>query len=181
MRDLGNRNLHWPMFKNPVEINEWENFCISYSAKTRHIRMIKNGILEVEHVRPIEVSEFEDHLPSDWFGPIERENVCCMRYQFIIHIKFRIFKTPIFQKGIIAMKKKCYGVSAMGSFTDFNVWDKELTLEQMRQFTQCKVRMMGNLIPWDINDWTVTTDISSYEYRYETVDFRSLCSTKVIY
>ena len=88
MRDRGNRNWHWPMFKNPVEINEWENFCISYGAQTRRIRMIKNGILEEEHVRPIEVSEFADHIPSDWFGSIEKGNVCIFvhtKYQFMVH------------------------------------------------------------------------------------------------
>ena len=83
------------------------------------------------------------------------------------------------------MTKKCDKVylrcvSAMGSFSDFNVWDKELTLDQMRDFTQCKVRMKGNLIPWDINDWTVTSDVSPDEYRFETVEFRNLCSEKVI-
>ena len=116
------------------------------------MRLMHNGIVEVEYVRPVEVSEFENYLPSDWFGP----------------------------NSTIAMKKKCYGKSAMGSFTDFNVWDKELTLEQMRQFTQCKVRMEGNLIPWDINDWMVTSDVSPDEFRFETVNFKSLCSTKVI-
>ena len=78
------------------------------------------------------------------------------------------------------MTKKCADASAMGSFTDFNVWDQELTLEQMRQFTLCNVRMKGNLIPWDINDWTVTSDVSPDEYRFETVEFRNLCSEKVI-
>ena len=77
------------------------------------------------------------------------------------------------------MKKKCYGLSAMGSFTDFNVWDKELTLKEMRDFTQCKVRMEGNLISWDINDWTVTSDVKPDECRLETVEFRNLCSEKV--
>ena len=112
MRTQGNRDWHWPSFTNPVKIKEWEHFCMSYSVKERRMRLMHNGIVEVEHVRPVEVSQFENYLPSDWFGP----------------------------NSTIAMKKKCYGVSAMGSFTDFNVWDKELTLEQMRDFTQCKAR-----------------------------------------
>ena len=87
--------------------------------------------------------------------------------------------TLYIQGGMVAMGKSCDDISAMGSFSDFNVWDMELTLEQMREFTQCKGRMKGNLIPWDINDWTVTSDIGPDEYSFETVDFRSLCEEKV--
>ena len=76
MKTLGNRNLFWKPYKNPVEIKEWENFCIGYSAKTRRIRVMHNGNIEVEHIRPLEVSALQDFIPSIWFGPTIDENVC---------------------------------------------------------------------------------------------------------
>ena len=33
------------------------------------IRMMHNGVIEVDHVRPQEVANLEDYLPSEWFGP----------------------------------------------------------------------------------------------------------------
>ena len=67
--------------------------------------------------------------------------------------------------------------STIGRFTDFNVWDSELSVERMRDFTSCKMGVVGNMIPWNINDWTVTEGIEEEEYRTESVDFSSLCSS----
>ena len=69
MRTLGNRDWHWPSFTDPVKIKEWEHICISYGVNKR-MRLMHNGIIEVEHTRPSEVNEVEDYIPSDWFGPI---------------------------------------------------------------------------------------------------------------
>ena len=83
----------------------------------------------------------------------------------------------LFQTGMLAMLKLKESRSTVGRFTDFNVWDSELTLERMRDFTSCKMAMVGNLISWNINDWTVTEGIEEEEYRTESVEFSSLCSS----
>ena len=31
--------------------------------------MVHNGIVEVDHTRPTNVSKLEDFIPSQWFGP----------------------------------------------------------------------------------------------------------------
>ena len=69
MRTIGNRDWQWPPLTNPVNILEWNHFCTSYSVDKRHMKMVHNGNLEVDHVRPKEVSSLEDYLPSQWFGP----------------------------------------------------------------------------------------------------------------
>ena len=38
------------------------------------MKLIHNGILEVDHVRPEEVSQLDDYLPSSWFGPFTENN-----------------------------------------------------------------------------------------------------------
>ena len=91
----------------------------------------------------------------------------------IVHKSTDLF----FQTGMLAMLKLKESRSTVGRFTDFNVWDSELTLERMRDFTSCKMAMVGNLISWNINDWTVTEGIEEEEYRTESVDFSSLCYT----
>ena len=67
---------------------------------------------------------------------------------------------------------------ALGSFTDFNVWKSELTDKEMIEFTTCKNIMNGDLIKWDINDWTFTDGISNDEFSIENVNFESLCPNK---
>ena len=77
------------------------------------------------------------------------------------------------------MKKWLASNSAMGSFTDFNVWDRELSEEEMAEFTRCGSLMRGSLIPWNSSDWMFTPDIAPEEYSLETVEFSSMCSPKV--
>ena len=38
------------------------------------MKLIHNGILEVDHVRPEEVTQLDDYLPSSWFGPFTENN-----------------------------------------------------------------------------------------------------------
>ena len=38
------------------------------------MKLIHNGILEVDHVRPEEVTLLDDYLPSSWFGPFTENN-----------------------------------------------------------------------------------------------------------
>ena len=69
----------------------------------------------------------------------------------------------------------------MGSFTDLNVWSKDLTEDEMREFTKCGSMMRGDLIPWNIDDWMFTPDIDPSEYKVESVDFDSMCLPLVSY
>ena len=69
MRERGNRDWQWPPLSQPVNILEWNHFCLSYNVATRTMKLVHNGELEVNHVRPVEVASLEDYIPSQWFGP----------------------------------------------------------------------------------------------------------------
>ena len=156
MRELGNRDWQWPPLTNPIYVLDWNNFCFSYSVRKRQMKMIHNGLVEVDHVRPLKVEELEDYLPSEWFGPKTDGDG---------------------KKGTIVMMKDPT-VSAMGSFTDFNVWDVELSSEEMINFTLCRNQVEGNLLPWNSDDWTFTQDIEEDEFSVETLEYEDLCMRK---
>ena len=40
----------------------------------RQMKLMHNGIIEVDHVRPEEVTKLDDHLPASWFGPFTEKN-----------------------------------------------------------------------------------------------------------
>ena len=56
---------------------------------------------------------------------------------------------------------------------------KQAREEEMVEFTRCGSLMRGSLIPWNSSDWMFTPDIAPEEYRMETVEIRSMCSSKV--
>ena len=43
-------------------------------VRRRQMKLMHNGILEVDHVRPVEVTQLDDYLPSSWFGPFTENN-----------------------------------------------------------------------------------------------------------
>ena len=161
MRELGNRDWQWPPLTNPVNVLDWNNFCLSYSVSKRQMKMIHNGVVEVDHVRPVEVEGVEDYLPSEWFSPMTDG----------------IKTHNLTMKGTIVLMKDPT-VSAMGSFTDFNVWDVELSSEEMINFTLCRGQVEGSLLPWNSEDWTFTEDIGEDEFSVETVEYKDLCWSK---
>ena len=76
------------------------------------------------------------------------------------------------------------GCFLKGSFTDFNVWDSFLSQDDLEQFTLCKYsyfahycdwscqlswrsNMVGNLLPWDGNNWEMSREISEDEYQVQ--------------
>ena len=68
------------------------------------------------------------------------------------------------------MKKEDDSHAVLGSFTDFNVWDKVLTEQELRDFTSCSSFMQGNLFPWNSNDWEFTKDIDASGYLVGEVE-----------
>ena len=69
MREIGNRDWQWPPLQKPVNILDWNHFCISYSVTKRQMQLYHDGVLEVDHIRPEQVADLDDYLPSQWFGP----------------------------------------------------------------------------------------------------------------
>ena len=45
------------------------------------------------------------------------------------------------------------GYSLIGYFTDFQIWDRALSYEEMVEITTCQSYPQGSLIPWNIDDW----------------------------
>ena len=157
-RGQGNRNWHWPKLTNPVHIQEWNHFCIGYSANTRRVVMMHNGEVEVDHTRPAMVAKLDDHLPSEWLEPMLDGSKT--KDDFLT------------RKGILFMKKQ----NIQGSFTDFNVWDTFLPLEEMKKFSLCQEDLAGSLLPWNGDDWEMTPEIPAEEYKIIDLDFSEICA-----
>ena len=69
MINKGNIDWHWLQMTNPINILDWNSFCVSYSTKTRQVKLMHNGVIELNFRRPPEVSDLDDHIPAEWFGP----------------------------------------------------------------------------------------------------------------
>ena len=155
-RKAGNRNWHWPKFAAPVNIKDWNHFCIGYSSITKKIILMHNGNIEVEHTRPDSVKDIEDFVPSQWFGRMEdgskMENLT--------------------RRGILLLKKE----NVQGSITDLNVWDSLLSTEEMQTFTMCVKNMKGSFLPWKGDNWEMSPEIGLDEFEVMEKSFEEICS-----
>ena len=76
----------------------------------------------------------------------------------------RFFKSTKPRPGTLLFNKQY--PAAQGSLTDFNVWKRELLESEMKDFTTCKEpHMSGDLIPWNLTDWTFTARIQPSEFK----------------
>ena len=57
-----------------------------------------------------------------------------------------------------------------GQITDFNIWSKVLTDEEMMEWTKCNKNMNGDILNWKAATWTITNMV-----EYELNDVTKLC------
>ena len=90
MINKGNRDWHWLKMRNPIKILDWNSFCISYNTKTKQVKLMHNGILELNYTRPPEVGNLDDHIPTEWFRPNMNGFVKPLTMLNVIFIKITI-------------------------------------------------------------------------------------------
>ena len=57
-----------------------------------------------------------------------------------------------------------------GQITDFNIWSKVLTNEELLEWTKCNKNMNGDILNWNTATWTITNMV-----EYELNDAVKLC------
>ena len=62
-----------------------------------------------------------------------------------------------------------------GYLTDVQIWDQALSYEEMVKITTCKSFAEGNLLPWNIDDWTLIHDTHIDKIKQVEVDSRLFC------
>ena len=67
-----------------------------------------------------------------------------------------------------------FGYPLMGYITDVQIWDEALSYEEMIDITTCKSFPKGNLIPWNIDDWT-PVNATLAKVRQVEVDSSQFC------
>lgn len=90
--------------------HEWNHFCFSYDAQTKHARVTVNG--EATNVNHVEERLANVTLPKDLLSKVYLG--MCVNHD----------KDPCSKHA--------------GKFTDFNVWDRALTEQEMLTWTTCK-------------------------------------------
>ena len=63
----------------------------------------------------------------------------------------------------------------LGYLTDFQIWDKALTYEEMIQITTCQSFPEGNLIPWNVNDWAIDNKTLGGKLQIVEVESNLFC------
>ena len=107
------------------ESSRWSSFCISYEKKIGLLQFVKDGKAMNLNYNHEELTQLD--WPEDILSQI-----------YLARCSFDF-------------KGSCSGPE--GQVSDFNVWRKPLSLEEMTAFTTCQRMMKGDVVNWDRSDW----------------------------
>ena len=118
--------------------DRWAHFCISYNKKTGDLSFVKDGHKMTFDYNLKEIKQLK--FPSNMLSKIYLGR-CALDY-----------------------KGSC--TAPEGQISDFNMWDRALTLSEMEQFTTCKKMIKGNLVNWDDSNWDLV-NMTKRSVRYD--------------
>ena len=82
------------------------------------MKLMHNGILEVDHVRPEEVTQLDDYLPSSWFGPFTENSLnlylALNLFFFLNNMKTKVFENYMYV--MLLQKRFCVPFCILGSY-----------------------------------------------------------------
>lgn len=123
-------------------------------------------------------------LKEDWLQPHVWYHVCVTRNVSVISIFFEgnlleqsLLKLNV-EEGATALTigyidpDRYPNLKFVGSVTQFNVWGKVLSEEDIKSMADCSTNLVGDLIPWDENAWNLRNSTVYY------TSLQSLCSKK---
>ena len=56
-----------------VNTGEWNHYCFQLSVPGRRFTIVHNGYTERNHTQPELWSTVDNHVSSEWFGPLDRD------------------------------------------------------------------------------------------------------------
>ena len=108
--------------------NRWAHFCLAYEKKNGLLQFVKDGKLMIVNYAKGQLNEL--NFPRD-----------VMSYIYIGKCAFEF-------------QGSCTGPE--GELSDFNMWNKALSVQEMIAFTSCRKMLKGNLVNWETSKWDIT-------------------------
>ena len=106
--------------------NRWSSFCLSYTKSQGNLKVVKDG-----------KEMMIDYPRDDLKHVVIPEDVLIDRV-WLARCHFD-------------WKGSCSGPG--GQVTDFNMWKRALTTQEMMDYTTCKRMLKGDMINWDTSKW----------------------------
>ena len=107
------------------ESNRWSHFCLAFTKRSGLLQFVKDGkLLKIVY---------------------DREELSSLTFPHDLLSKVYLGRCALDFKG------SCTGPE--GQLADFNVWNKALSLDEMKRFTTCGQMLKGNLVNWDSSRW----------------------------
>ena len=93
--------------------------------------------------------------------------------------KIKLFREPISFVSVGCFYKNSGNtlyMSMYGRVADFQMFSNLLSDSEMKAYTSCRKRLIGNLLPWDTTEWK--TSGSKPTIRNESIDWCSICNLR---
>ena len=111
-------------FSTSWKFRRWNHICLSFHNNTSMTKIVGNGKVLME-----------DRDQRSRQRPLSRE--------FLTNLR------------LMSKSEDCENVknALFGKITDINIWDKTLSLERLKSWTNCKNHEKGNIVNWNEDAW----------------------------
>ena len=139
IKTSGKKSWWFHPLKSRAVPNVWNHVCFRYSVKEKHFLVVHNGEVHVNQSYPESWNKEKAFVPGVVFGPNLNSPNGWKNGFLLSYAKSRF-------KGVLA---------------DLQVWDEAIATEDIFSITRCKHFPVGNLIPWNSENFELSEEINS--------------------
>ena len=159
-----NQWSYFRMTKKPLNAKEWHHICHVYSVPKKMTAIVHNGDIVANRSQSEEWANEDNFFTSYSFLPWDSKKYIFLFCPQLLQLFFRV-------RGFLLMSL----LPLLGYLTDFQIWDKALSYEEMSQITTCQSFPGGNLIPWNMDDYAIDNTTLGGKLRVVEVNSDLFC------
>ena len=170
----GGQFLIWPIYKEEINANQWNSMCMGSTIDSRIIYMVHNGKTQENITQPEVWADVSKPLDTSMFDRFKT------KYKWNRNPKEKYWtniNNAHWSGQQLAENKSPFS----GYFTDYQIFGRSLTTQEMYDITSCKSFPEGDIYSWDADDWEPydkelqKNEVSAVQYRRVDVERKSLC------
>ena len=165
----------WPIYNEDVDANKWHSMCFGLSIEKKISFLVHNGKTQENYTQPqiwADVSRGFDTTMVEPFSSIHPFDRNDKEDTWKKWSESRVFGQQLFENN----------APFSGYFTDYQIFGRALSAQEMYDITSCKSFAKGDIYSWDVDDWEawdmeLQDGPGAVQYRTLNISRDSLCKT----
>ena len=169
----------WPIYKKEINANEWHSFCFGYDINLNIMYLVHNGQTQENKTQPEIVKRVDKGWDTSIVEPYTQNR------PFNWSAGLDLWKDSEWFGQVIGDNIN----PLFGYFTDYQIFGKSLSAQEMYDITSCKSFKEGDIYAFNVDDWKVWSEENQarndskgqVNYRVVNISRSDLCPSQPKY